>query len=376
MDYLEIANLRPRAFAYLGWFVKQHILGIEAPEPPADDRERRIFLWYGALAAVYSGFILYVFAGLVYGWMDRALGALGVLLFAVGAWLMLRKSIREFGTATLLALRQRTAVLRGRTPRRLLWSALAVVALGAIIPRPITVTGRFAAAPALSIQLTAPGTGMVDRVLVREGSRVAAGMPVIEIRNLPLERQAAASARLADSLAALAAQARALGQQDELGRLEGELAEEQARLTGMRTELATLRVRAIGNGVVMTERPEELAGRWVKQGEPMLLLGQPDSVELRISLRGAGAGEVRPGQPVRLIAYADPGSRLSARIAGLAAAADRSTDGSLEARVRSSAGPAWRPGMTGEASVTIRRSNLWGSLWWALRRRIRSDILL
>jgi putative peptide zinc metalloprotease protein len=376
MDYLEIANLRPRAFGYLGWLVKHRVFGIETPQPPADDRERRIFLWYGVLAAIYSGFVLYVFAGLIYGWMDRALGTLGVLLFAGGLWLMLRQPIREFGTAALLAARQRAAALRGHTPWRLISGAVALLVAGLVIPRPITVTGRFATAPALSMPLTAPGAGMVDRVLVREGSRVTAGMPVIEIRNLQLERRAAASARLADSLAALAAQARALDRQDELGQLEGELAEEQARLSGMRAELATLRVRAMGRGVVMTDRPEELSGRWVKEGDPMLLLGQPDSVELRIGLMGAGASQVRPGQEVHLIAHADPGARLAARVLSISAAATRDSAGSLEARVRTAAGAAWRPGMTGDASVILRRSNLWGSLWWALRRRIRSDILL
>ncbi len=376
MDYLEIANLRPRAFGYLGWFVKRHLLGIEVPEPPADERERRIFLWYGVLAAVYSGFILYAFAGLIYGWMDRALGALGVLLFIGGAWLMFRQPVREFGTAAWLAVRQRVATLGRRRRWHLIWVAVAVLVLGLVLPRPITVTGRFTAAPALSIPLTAPESGMVDRVLVREGSRVAAGMPVIEIRNLPLERRTAASARLVDSLAALQARARALGQGDELDRLEGERTEEQARLSGMRAELATLRVRALGSGIVMTERPEELSGRWVKEGELMLQLGQPDSVELRIGLAGAGASEVRPGQPVHLIAHADPGSRLATRIASVSAAAAPTSTGSLEARVRTAVGAAWRPGMTGEASIRVRNSNLWGSLWWALRRRIRSDILL
>jgi putative peptide zinc metalloprotease protein len=376
MDYLEIANLRPRAFGYLGWIVKHHILGIEVPRPPADEREQRIFLWYGVLAALYSGFILYAFAGLLYGWMDRALGTLGVLLFIAGAWLMFRQAIREFGTAVLLAARQRAATLRGQRRWRLVWTAVGVLVLGLIIPRPITVTGRFAAAPALSIPLTAPEDGMVARVLVREGSRVAAGMPMIEIRNLQLERRAAASARLVDSMAALATRARALARQGELDRLESERAEEQARLSGMLAELATLRVRAVGSGIVMTQRPEELSGRWVKEGDLILELGQPDSVELRIGLAGAGASQVRPGQPVRLIAHTDPGDQETARITSVSAAAAQASAGRLEARVRRVAGPAWRPGMTGEASIRIRDSNLWGSLWWALRRRIRSDILL
>lgn len=374
MDYLEIANLRPRALGYVGWVVKHRILGIDLAEPPADDRERRIFLWYGALAALYTAFVLYVFAGLVFGWLDQALGTLGVIIFAGGLWLLLRQSIREFGTAAVMAVRQRMATLRGRRRRQLIAAAAAVLVLGAVVPWPITVTGRLTAAPALSIPLTAPEDGMVARVLVREGTRVTAGMPVLEIRSLPLERRAAAAGRAVDSLAARETQARAVGRGDETGRLEAERVAEASRLAGMRTELAALRVRAVGGGVVMTARPEDLAGRWVEAGDRVLELGQPDSTELRIALAGAGASLVRPGQPVRVISHADPGKRLATRILGVSAAA-ADTAGRLEARVRLGGG-SWRPGMTGEASITVRRSNLWGSLWWAIRRRIRSDILL
>jgi hypothetical protein len=48
----------------------------------------------------------------------------------------------------------------------------------------------------------------------------------------------------------------------------------------------------------------------------------------------------------------------------------------MEGRVRLAATPDLRPGMTGEASVVLRDSNLWGALWWSLRGKIRSDILL
>ena len=114
MDVLEVPNLRPRAFAYLGWAIKHRLLGMDVAEPPVDEREQRIFLWYGVLAAAYTGFILYVFAGLMYGWLDHALGALGVLLFAVGLWFMLRATIREYGSATMLAARRQIARLRGQ----------------------------------------------------------------------------------------------------------------------------------------------------------------------------------------------------------------------------------------------------------------------
>ena len=45
--------------------------------PPADEREERIFLTYGVLAAVYITSALVIVAGVVYGWLDRWLGAAG-----------------------------------------------------------------------------------------------------------------------------------------------------------------------------------------------------------------------------------------------------------------------------------------------------------
>jgi putative peptide zinc metalloprotease protein len=373
MDVLEVPNLRPRAFAYLGWVIKRRVLGMDVAEPPVDEREQRIFLWYGVLAAVYTGFILYTFAGILYGWLDRALGALGVLLFALGLWFALRAKIREYGSATMLAARRQIARFRGRPAQRIGLVVAAIVLLGAIVPWPVTVTGHFAAAPALSIPLVAPEDGIVDRVLVREGTRVRVGAPLVEIRNLSLERRAAASQRTADSLAAREAQARALGRGDDIGRLEAERLAEDTRLSGMRAELASLRLRAVWDGVVMTARPEELAGRWVEAGDRVLEVGQPDSVELRIALAGAGASRVRPGQSVELIPYADPGIRMRTRVGTVAAAG---TAGSVQARVRLAGGGWLRPGMTGEASVTLRRSNMWGALWWAIRRHVRTDILL
>ena len=373
MDVLEVPNLRPRAFAYLGWVIKHRLLGMDVAEPLVDEREQRIFLWYGALAAVYTGFIFYVFAGLLYGWLDRALGALGILLFALGLWFTLRATIREYGAAAMLAGRRQVARLRGQPAQRIGLVVAGIVLMGMVVPWPVTVTGRFAAAPALSIPLVAPEDGIVDRVLVREGTRVRVGAPLVEIRNLSLERRAAASQRIADSLANREAQARALGRGDDIGRLEAERLAEATRLSGMRAALASLRLRAVWDGVVMTARPEELAGRWVEAGDRVLEVGQPDSVELRIALAGAGASRVQPGQPVELMPYADPGARVRTRVGTVAAAGSA---GSVQARIRMAGGGWLRPGMTGEASVTLRRSNVWGALWWAIRSRVRTDILL
>jgi hypothetical protein len=149
---------------------------------------------------------------------------------------------------------------------------------------------------------------------------------------------------------------------------------EQARLSGLEERLDRLRIRALGHGTVVTTRPEELVGRWVSNGEVVIQLGQADSVEVRIPLKGAGGTLVRPGDRVRLLSEATLEGPVSGSIAAVSTAASRAE--TIEARLRLPGGEGWRPGMTGRASITLRRSNAWGALWWSIRRGIRSDILL
>jgi putative peptide zinc metalloprotease protein len=374
-DWLEVPNLRQRAFAHLAWVVKTRVLRLDLPMPPADEREQRIFLIYSLLALWYITSIMLLVAGTVYGWMDRALGAAGVALFAIGIWLMSRGAIRNGLETVAQAWRESRARVAGRRLRDRAALALAVVLLvGAIIPRPITVTGPFAVAPALSVRLTAPDSGIVAGVYVREGTRVEAGMPLLQVRDLDLERAALESGRRLDSLGVREAQARAAGHADEVARLEAERATEAARLEGMTAEQRLLTLRALAPGIVVTYRPEQLTGRWVDLGQRLIELGQPDSLEIRVALVGAGATQVRAGQRARLVFHAD-GHSLAGRVGGVALSSADSS-GAVEARVGLRGDGRWRPGMTGEASVTLRESNLWGALWWSVRRRVRTDILL
>jgi len=373
-DYLEVPNLRQRAFAHLGWLVKTRAFRLDLPMPPADEREQRIFAIYGMLAVWYIASIMLMVAGMVYGWLDRALGIAGGVLFVLAVWLLSRGAIRsavQTGVAGWREFRARAAARRIRD--RALAAVMVIVIVGALVPRPITVTGRFTLAPALLVPLTAPDSGLVSKVYVREGTRVEPGMPLLEVRDLDLERSALASARRADSLAARETSARAAGAAAEAARVAAERAAEQARLDGMTTLRRMLTLRALAAGVVMTHRPEELTGRWIGLGEHLIDLGQPDSLEVRIALEGAGASRVRAGQPARLVFHADGGT-WRARITGVAQSS--ADTGTVEARIGLHALEHRRTGMTGEASVTLRESNLWGALWWGVRKRVRTDLML
>jgi putative peptide zinc metalloprotease protein len=374
-DYLEVPNLRQRAFGYLAWVAKARVLGLDVPAPAADEREQRIFLTYSLLALAYISSIMLVVAGTVYGWLDRALGLLGSVLFVLAVWLMSRDALQTLGQHLRVAWREaRTRVTARRLRDRLLLGVLVLLLIGALIPRPITVTGPFVVAPALSVRLTAPDSGLVGRVYVREGTRVEAGMPLVQVRDLNLERETMITSRQADSLSVRVAQARARDRAAEVARLEAERATDAARLDGMTAAQRDLTVRALVPGIVVTHRPEQLTGQWVDLGAPLIELGQPDSLEVRIALTDAGATQVRPGQPVRLVFHADAAT-LNTNLTGLALSGTAGA-GAVEARVGMRGSSRWRPGMTGEASVTLRRSNVWGALWWGVRKRVRTDLLL
>ena len=375
-DWLEVPNLRHRALAHLTWTLKTRVLRLDTPMPPADEREQRIFLIYGALAAVYILSIFVFIAGVVYGWLSQWLGAIGGLLFALAVWLMAREAIMEWvRTVRAVWQERRAGLVRFWGSRRALAGAgvALVLLLGAVIQRPITVTGPYSVAPAERFALVAPDSGVVFQLFAPEGTLVAAGAPVVRIRNLALEREAEAAGRAADSLVARETQARARGAEGEVARLAAARGVETARADGLARRLADLTLRAPVRGLVLSARSDTLAGRRVSVGDTLLLLGRADSVEVSIALEGAGASLVRRGQPARLIGYADPSRRISAPLASVAATAP---GGAIEGRTRLAASGGCRPGMTGEASVTVRRVSLWGALAWAVRRRIRSDLLL
>ncbi len=375
-DWLEVPNLRQRAMAYLSWAFQTRVLRRDLPTPPADEREERIFLIYGILAAAYITSALLIVAGVVYGWLARGLGAVGIVLFVIAIWLMARGALVALFRGARQIWQEQQARITGlwRSRRAAALAIVAViVALGFIIRRPITVTGEFEAAPASRFVLVAPDSGVVFQLMAPEGTVVEPGAPVIQIRNLALEREAEAASRAADSLLARESQARARGAEGEVARLAADRAVESARVGGLRRRIDDLTLRAPERTVVLSPRPDSLVGKRVDLGDTLLVLGRADSVEVRVALDPAGSPLVRPGQPARLIRYADPGSEIHAILATVSPTAP---GGTVEGRVRLPASAACRPGMTGEASVTVREASLWGALAWSVRRRIRSDLLL
>lgn len=371
-DWLEISNLRQRAFAYAGWLVRRKILRLDVPEPPVADDERRVIMIYGILAVLYISTILSVIALTAYGWISAALGTVAGLLFLTAVVMMLRGKILEFWQLLRAVVREHGARIRGSRSMRIAGSIAAVSGLVLLIlPWPVTVSGRFTALPSTVLALQAPEDGVVSQVLAKEGMHVAPGAPLLRLRNLELEREAITAARQADSLARLTRIARAAGDLGRAGMLDAEYRSSDAQARGLAVRANSLTMRALAGSAIMTERPEELLGRRVTAGTPLLVSGTTDSPEARVILDGAGASLVRSGQPVRLALH--DGRSAEGVVESVAPSSD-SSSGAIEARVRMHQDD-WRVGTRGTARITLRRSTIAGAALWRLRSGVRSDLL-
>jgi multidrug efflux pump subunit AcrA (membrane-fusion protein) len=375
-DWLEIPNLRLRALAYFGWWVRRYVLRLEIPEPATTDRERRVFLIYGALAVAYIA-MLFTFIGLwVVGRAHQALGAAGALIVVALILTMARRGIVEWSRSVALMVRARRRERRGIDRWR--WpaiGALGIVVLLAVIPWTLTTTGQFVVAPTTSLDVTAPDSALIGAVFVREGMTVAPGAPLARLIDRDLERDFLAAGRVVDSLTLAGSRARATSAGGVAERLDAEQAQAIARASALRSRFDALMLRAPGTGTVTTPRVQELEGKRVAAGDRIMGVATLDSLEARVALVRAGAASVRAGQIVHLIAYSNVADPVDATVASVASSGGRA-GGSIEIRVPVRRVGEWRAGATGEASIELRRSTALAVLWWNVRRRLRNDILL
>jgi multidrug efflux pump subunit AcrA (membrane-fusion protein) len=376
-DWMEIPNLRIRAFAHFRWWLRQKVLRLDAPEPPASPRERRVFLVYGAVATVYTTLLLGFVVLLVVGWSRRAFGVAGAVVTVAVIVVLMRQRIAGWFRGVVLAVRaQRDMRRRLRRPA---WIAAVVVVLVFLfMPWTLTSPGEFVVGAVGARVVSSPEPGVVTQTFVREGMRVEAGAPLLRLVNHDLERDILVVTRTVDSLALGESVARSAGQSGEASRLAAERSEAEAQLSGLERRASSLVLRASASGIVTTPHAEELVGRLVAARDTVLTLAAIDSVEVRIALAAGGATRVRPGQVVHAISFADPGAPWTSRVGdvssvGLSAVGG---EGTVEARVRRPADDAWRPGTRGEASIELQRSNVLGALWWNARQLVRADLLL
>ena len=181
-DWLEVPNLRGRAFGYLKRGMKR-VIGVAAPataEPTT--RERWIFASYGLVAAVFSYWLLSRFALYLAGTLTYHYQGWGFVAFAGIANLAVGNPLKKLFSGRLW----RRLAGRRWVPTFPRWvKTLAVLAVLlvtlALVRIDLTASGELKILPIQNADLHAPVDGMIDQVYVDEGAHVAAGDTIVRL---------------------------------------------------------------------------------------------------------------------------------------------------------------------------------------------------
>jgi hypothetical protein len=99
----------------------------------------------------------------------------------------------------------------------------------------------------------------------------------------------------------------------------------EQRLAILREQLERARVRAPVAGVVLTPRPEERVGEWLRSGEVFVVLGRTDRLWLESGWRNRTSSAYTPARPSGCGLPALPGYTFVGRVTRIAPQADSST---------------------------------------------------
>jgi biotin carboxyl carrier protein len=264
---------------------------------------------------------------------------------------------------------------RQRTLRRLtLWGGLAAAVL--LFPWRDRVEGNCTLLPELHNSIVAEVPGRVEKVLVREGSKVAKGEPIAELDKRRIETELEQARKEVLRLEAEAERQRGAGDEAAAQVASLQAAAGHENVKRLETDLAAATLRSPIDGVVLTKDVEKHAGEFIQTGTLVAEVAALDVWDLKVEVNQRDIGRlerklVKGPVTVDYILYSQTAHTLSAPLTHarqISAAAEARADQhvfvvTLESvhippEIRNS----MRPGLTGRARVDLGRKPL-GWLW-------------
>ncbi len=286
-DLIEAPNLGPRSNRYLGYLIQRHLFGVEHPEPPAAaPGEARWLVFYAIASFCYRIFIMTVIISLV----ATKFFVIGVVLALWATVLMvglpLGKHLRFLFTSPVLRRNRRRAM--GVTAGII----ASVMALIMLVPLPYsTVTEGIVWTPDEST-VFAGATGVVTELVAEPNAYVAAGEPLIQLKDDFLDaRVKVLEAQVAELR--LRYEARDTVDPAEAKMIQERLQHAEADLDLTLERQRDLLVRSETDGRFVVPRAADLPGRFVRQGEVLSFVSKREDSVVRVVVPEDQADVVR-----------------------------------------------------------------------------------
>ena len=302
-QFLDIDNLREDSFAFLRACVRKYLLREDIDLPTASRRQRRIYTLFGGVATIYSTTLIFVMLFFIRNIFVSKFGTWGYPLTLAVVYFFARKALKKNGAAAAIR-----GWLRGKKEAYMAWKmtrpqqagALGIALLLLVPPFPAKVSTDFILEPGRDVHVRAKISGIVSQVLVHEGDQVKAGQLLATLDNPEILADSEVVGR---QLALASGNVRAAQEQPQVRdpaaavRDRMRLEEESAIAEKRRDDLA---IRAPSDGVVKTERLEQMTGEYLDAGAEFCRLVDRSTMRARVLVRDWELNRVATGANVEM----------------------------------------------------------------------------
>jgi putative peptide zinc metalloprotease protein len=367
-----VSNLKERSTEYLSGWVKRS-LGLPVEVPYLRRQRRWLFVGYALLSGLYSYLVLFATIRFSYNVSSRFSPQWAFLPAFVLAVLILRSRLRSSWRFMRDFYLDKRQMVHGwwSMRRKTLAAAFVLLVLFAPVWRD-TVGARFVLEPGQRAVIRATVPGQVTEVFADEGAPIAAGAPVLRLRNVSLEEDADRSQ--SDLRTAEADARRAQLDFTDLGRARGERASQSARDRSVSQQVAALQLLSPIAGLVVTPRIQNLVGSFVQEGAELAEIDNVKTLQARIFIPEFQIDRVALGAAVslKLESFFQP---IRGQVSAIMPASSAIAAGLLhEKQYQGTASPKYylatvlvpnsdgrlRPGLSGDAKIRAVRRSLVG----------------
>jgi len=298
-ELIGVTDLKEKSTAYLSGCFKRNVCGLPVEVEYVPRQRRPLFTAYAIASGLYCYVLLFVIVQIAYNIVHRFSpdwAWVPALLLALKVFQSRLRAAGKFMRVMYLDKKER--VRSWFTPARRVLFAGGVLFLVFAPIWPDTISGRFSVEPTRRSVIRAEVPGKVDRVYVQEGAVVAAGAPLLRLRNLGLESEAARAN--ADLAIATARATQAQLRYASFGSAERERQQLAARERNLAEKVSRLQVVSPISGVVVTPRLHDLPGSYLKEGAEIAEVDDLSSVRVRIFVPEIAMRDLRVGAPADL----------------------------------------------------------------------------
>lgn len=301
-EWIRIPDLKERSTGFLSGWVQRYIFRLPVEVPVVPRRRVALFSAYAIASGCYSYLLLGAVIRFVFNIFSHWVAEWALIPAGVLAFLIFRSRLRSLRTFFMNFYRARSADGSLRfTPWRV--TVLGVLAVLLLVPVwHDREDAYYLVEPAVVQVLRAGVPGRVERVDVREGQNVSRGEVLATLDSLTYaSRSTDAQAGLTRADAGLfEAELRHQGLGPAIAAQNGAVQMQAAA----NSERVVQTIKAPFDGVVMTNAPENLAGKDVGQGEELIRIANGYQQVIRIFVPVSEVDHVHTGDLVALDTHA------------------------------------------------------------------------